>query len=122
MGVLMGASAQAGETAQCGALVHVHEVVIALARPCVTGEAYTVSSDDFTLTLTPSDAGALLEIGPRNLVFLNGESEVMVPLPSEGARLGIFDSFSASYVAEGDNEPVGYLTGWAGVGQDAATH
>ncbi|GAA3877029.1 hypothetical protein [Celeribacter arenosi] len=108
------APAIAQDVVRCGALVTVHDVTIAIVRPCETGESYSVASDDFTLTLTPGPKGATLEIAPRKYVFLNGENEALVPLPSEGARLGIFDSFSASYVAEGENDPIGYVTGWSG--------
>ena len=109
-----GAPVVAQDGVRCGALVTVHDITIAIVRPCETGERYSVATDDVTLTLTPGPKGATLEISPRQYVFLNGENEALVPLPSEGARLGIFDSFSASYVAEGENEPIGYVTGWNG--------
>lgn len=106
-------SAQADGDAPCGVLVSVGGVSAALSRVCHMDEAYQIDAEVFTFALTREARGLLLEISPRNLVFLNGENEVIVPAPSAETKLAIFDSFSPDYEFEGENNtPVGYVSGW----------
>ncbi len=106
--------AQEAVAVPCGVLVQVEEVTAALSRTCAVDVPYAMETEEFTFEMTRIEKGVRLKIRPRNLVFLNGENEVVVPRTEEGMRLAIYDSFRPDYDVDRSNVPVGYVTGWSG--------